>query len=62
MIYNENSYILISKELWKLVCDKEKEIQPPISYQIISNKLVFHLDDKIELTFNQAKQNKKKYS
>ena len=54
MIYFDNSYIIISQELWKILCEKGKESEPPILYSINSDKITVQLD-KLELTFKQTK-------
>ena len=53
MIYNNNKLILISKELWKIICKKGKEDEEPILYYIKSNKISFETEDKIKICFKQ---------
>ena len=51
MILNENKYIFINNELWRLICDKELINESPITYKVNNNDITFNLD-KIELSFN----------
>ncbi len=57
MIYNNNKLILISKELWKIICKKGKEDEEPILYYIKSNKISFETEDKIKICFKKQKDN-----
>jgi hypothetical protein len=52
MLLNENKYILIYPDLWKIVCNKEKQDEPPISYQIINKQIIFTLDGQMPFIFN----------
>ena len=37
MILNDNKYIIINEELWKIICDNKNENDSPIIYNIDSN-------------------------
>ena len=50
MIYYNNSYIIITDQLWKVLCEKGKEKENPILYKVDSNTITFQLDKKT-LTF-----------
>ena len=55
MILNGNKYIFINKELWQLLCDKDKKDESPIIYQVNSNDITFTLPDKNTLSFSHNK-------
>ena len=57
MINNDNKYILINSDLWKILCDKGEESTFIITYEIKSNNIIFQLDDKKLLIFKNE-QNK----
>ena len=52
MIYNNNKYILIDQELWKILCKKGKENENPITYNIKLNDIILTLK-KEKLKFTQ---------
>jgi len=52
MLFNGNEYILITHELWKVVCNIEKENERPILYEIRNRQIIITLDDKKPLVFN----------
>jgi len=54
MILNENKYIFIKAELWKLICDKNKKYDSPIIYKVNRYDIIFNLDNK-EFSFNHNK-------
>ena len=56
MIYNDNKYIIINKELWNIICEKGKEKDSSIEYYIKFGKIILELEDKKKLTFNQNKK------
>ena len=58
MIYNDNKYILINKDLWNIICEKGKEKDSPIVYNIQSGKIIFQLKDNKKISFNLNKNNK----
>ena len=51
MLFNDNKYILINNDLWKILCEKGKENEPPIMYEIHNTHITFNLDG-LELEFN----------
>ena len=51
MILNENKYIFINTELWRIICNEDKINDTPIKYKINENDITFSLD-KIEFSFN----------
>jgi len=55
MILNGNKYILIKDDLWKIICDKDKKDDTPITYKVYGNDITFKLDklDNIEFSFNR---------
>ena len=54
MIFNGNRYILISSDLWKVICKKGKEKEPPFSYKVEKNNIILKIDDnKKQLIFKQ---------
>ena len=58
MIFNENKYIIINADLWKLLCIKGKEEIKPIKYSINYSQIKFKLNDQKELFFSNYKNNK----
>ena len=48
MIYNNNKYIIINKELWKNICLLKTKEEQPITYEIESNDLFLNLDIKLK--------------
>jgi len=52
MLFNKNKYILINRDLWKLLCKEGKENTEPIIYEINYNNIKFKLDDFKELKFS----------
>ena len=57
MLYNENEYIIVDENFWKIICENGKENEEPILYNIKYNKLSFTLDNNIEFIFNQDNNN-----
>ena len=52
MLLNGNEYILITPELWKIFCNKEKKDEPPIEYKIFNRQIIFSLEDNKQLKLN----------
>ena len=52
MLLNGNEYIFITPELWKVVCNKERQNNPPIVFCIINRQICFTLADKKQFKFN----------
>ena len=52
MIFNENKYIIINEDLWKVLCEKGRENEEPINYEFGINKLIIKLDNKKNLDFS----------
>ena len=57
MLFNGNKYILINRDLWKLLCEKNKENALCITYEINYNQIKFKLDYLTELFFINQKNN-----
>ena len=58
MLFNGNQYILINKDLWKLLCKEGKENTPPIIYEINYSKIKFKLsEDQTMLIFSNYLNN-----
>ena len=57
MIYYNNKYIMINEQLWKVLCEKGREKENPILYNLDSNIMTFQLDNK-KLTFKQNEKNR----
>ena len=58
LIYNDNQYILINKELREILCNKKQENENPILYKIKSNNIYFKLEDNKKLKFKRHGSNK----
>ena len=58
MIDNGNKYILINKDLWNIICEKGKENDSPIIYDIKDKMILFELDDNKKLSFIQNQKSK----
>ena len=56
MLDNDHKYIIINKDLWKTVCQKGKENETPIIYEITFMNLILYLDD-IKLKFSNLNNN-----
>ena len=52
MLLNGNEYIIITPELWKVVCNKEKQNENPFIYEIRNRQIIFTLDGKMTFIFN----------
>ena len=52
LIYNDNKYIIINKELWKIVCKKGEENNLPINIEINSSYITLILNDRKKLVFS----------
>lgn len=52
MLLNDNQYILINYDLWQLLCEKGKEDDSPILYEIQSKYIILCLENNNEMTFN----------
>ena len=57
MILNDNKYIIINEDLWKIICDKKYENDSPIIYNIDSNCLYFNFENEKILYFNISNKN-----
>ena len=53
MIFNGNKYIMINRNLWKLLCKENEEDKEPIIYEINYSKIKFKLNDGNELIFSK---------
>ena len=56
MIDNDNKYIIINEDLWKTICQKGKEKEAPINFDITYNHLILNLKDR-NLKFSNYKKN-----
>ena len=52
MLLNGNEYILITPELWKVFCNKEKIDEPPTEYKIFNQQIIFSFKDNNQLILN----------
>ena len=57
MISNDNKYIMINEKLWKIICEKEKENETPILYNLNSHNLSLQFDKEETLFFYNNKKN-----
>jgi len=57
MIFNKNKYVLINVNLWKLLCQENKETITPIKFNINYSQIKFKLDDRKELIFSNTRDN-----
>ena len=57
MLFNGNKYILINRDLWELLCEKNKENSISITYEINYSQIKFKLDYLNELFFVNQKNN-----
>ena len=55
MVYNDNEYIIIDTELWKIICQKGRENEKPIIYTVNPTILILNMEDK-EIWFNHNKK------
>ena len=49
MLYNENKYIIINTELWKIICENGRESEKPIKYEIKRSNIKMFIEDKTDL-------------
>ena len=61
MILNGNKYIIINREVWELICDKDKIYDSTIDFKVNSKDITFSLDNK-ELSFKHNKNIIDKYA
>jgi len=52
MLLNGNEFILITPELWKVVCNIERQNDHPIVFCVINRQIYFTLADKKQFIFN----------
>ena len=57
MLHNNNKYIIINKELWKIICDKNLKYNPPINYEIDNLNIILNLDNNKILFYGNSKNN-----
>ena len=57
MILNGNKYILINRDLWKLISKDKEKNKACILYKINYNTIRFQLDDQKELIFSKFENN-----
>ena len=57
MILNDNKYIIINEELWKIICDKKYENDSPIIYYIDTDSLYFNFENEKILYFDITNKN-----
>ena len=58
MIFNNNEYIIISKDLFKIICKDRKENEGSIKYKKYSSFLELYMEDKKSITFNFSNKGK----
>ena len=46
MIYNDNKYIIINSDLWKIICENGQENETPIKYKINSRNIILKLNNR----------------
>ena len=56
-ILNDNKYIIINTDLWRLLCTKGKEQIQPINYSMNYSQIKFTLNDQKELIFSNHEKN-----
>ena len=52
MIYNDNKYIIINSDLWKIICENGQENEPPIKYEINSSNIIIKFNNDRKLVFS----------
>ena len=57
MILNDNKYIIINEELWKVIYDEKYENDSPIIYYIDSDSLYFNFQNETILYFDVSNKN-----
>ena len=58
MIYNDNKYIIINNDLWKILCNKGEENNLLIKFEINSNNITLKLIDGKKLVFSNYSSSK----
>ena len=58
MIYNGNKYIIINKDLWKILCNKGEENKLLIKFEFNSNYITLKLIDGKKLVFSNYSSSK----
>ena len=63
MLFNDNKYIIVSPELWKIICEQKLEKEKPIEYQYIESSTILNLNLNREIIkFTSQKDNIIEYS
>ena len=44
MLFNGNKYILISKQLWEILCDEKQKKSSPVKYEINNSSIILYLN------------------
>ena len=59
MLYNDNKYIIINTELWKIICENGRENEKPIKYEIstLNIKLFFEGEKHLIISYYQKSKN-----
>ena len=57
MILNDNKYIIINEEIWKIICDNKNENDSPIIYYIDTDSLYFNFENEKKLYFDISNKN-----